>query len=220
VQLAILLVVLFLVMAVGPEVAERLSNGAIVGRTTTPDAEGIIWTPPLELAAAADVDVETYALARCLASEHAADPTPYLRAVGWAVKNKARERRVSLLVQLTDGAGERGDGYFGEQKAKAGTKYASTARDPHERHIEVAREIVYEAIPDFTGGATHFFSPRAQDQLAAKAAAGDERYAKYLGKDAAFIFASWSAKGLYPGGAVAVVPPGIDGNRLTLWRRA
>jgi hypothetical protein len=213
--------VLLALLLGGADVVERLTTGPRVGRATNPGNDGIIRIRPEELAAAAGVDAETYALARMMSSEHQGDPNVYLRAVGWAVRNKAAERGVSVLRLLTDGAGDAGDGYFGEQKAGAGTKYASTARDPYRRHIEVATEIVQGFTPDLTTGATHFFSPKAQDALAARAARGDAAYVKYLGKDAAFIFASWASPGkLYPTGAVPVVPDGIDGRVLTLWRRA
>lgn len=197
------------------------NNGAIVGPPTTVGGDGLVDADPQELADAAGLDVETYALARCLASEHARDPDLYLVCVGWAVRNKADERGQSVLELLTNGAGTAGDGYFGEQKANAGTKYASTAHDPNQRHVVAAAAVMSGSTPDPTGGATHFFSPMSQDDLAEKAAAGDERFRKYAGKDAAYIMRTWAAPGgLYPQGAVPVVPPGIDGRRLTLWRAA
>jgi hypothetical protein len=218
--IAIVVVLLLLLLVAGPEVISVVTNGSVVGPKTTLGADGIIWTLPSELAEAAGLDYDVYALSRCGASEHPNDPDVYLRAVLWAVRNKAFERGVSVLEQLTDGQGERGDGYFGEQKAAAGTKYASTALDPHDRHVRIAGEVMNDATPDPTGGATHFYSPQAQDQLAAQAAAGDARFAKYLGKDAAFIDASWRAPGgLYASGAEPVVPAGVDPRRLTLYRR-
>lgn len=201
--------------------SDDTDNGPLVGPPTTVGADGIIRVDPYELADAAGLDAETYALARCLASEHPRDSNAYLVAVGWATKNKAREKGVDLVELLTNGRGDAGDGYFGQQKASAGTKYAATGQDPHQRHVDAAAAVVDETVPDPTDGATHFFSPEAQDSLAARAAAGEDRFRKYLGHDAAFIFASWAAPGgLYPQGAVPVVPPGIDGRRLTLWRAA
>lgn len=202
-----------------------VTNGPRVGPATTVGADGLVDADPFELAAAAGLSPDVYALARCMASEHTNDPDAYLVCVGWAVNNFAIERygeREGAIVDLlTNGAGTAGDGFFGEQKAAAGTKYASTAQDPHQRHAEIAAGIIAGTTPDPTGGATHFFSPRSQDALAQRAADGDERFRKYLGKDAEYILRTWAAPGgLYPGGAVAVVPPGIDGNRLTLWRAA
>jgi hypothetical protein len=217
----LVLVLVALLLLGGPAaVVDRVVNGGRVGPKTTVQPDGLIADDPYLLALEAGYDLEVYALMRCLASEHGNDPEIYLRCVAWAVRNKAAEDQRSIFALLTDGKGAGGDFFFGEQKAAAGTKYASTRADPLERHAMVAQEVV--AAPDYldpTGGATHFFSPKAQDALAAKAAAGDERYQKYLGKDAAFIFASWTARGLYSSGAEPVIPEGIDGQRLTLFRR-
>jgi hypothetical protein len=219
----VVLVLVLLVFLVGGEaVIDRVVNGARVGPKTVVRDDGLIEDAPEDLAYAAGLDLETYALARCLASEHGQDPDVYLYVVAWAVRNKAIERGVKISRLLTDGAGTIGDGYFGEQKAAAGTKYASTRADPSERHVRFASTVTAALqSSDPTAGATHFYSPRAQDALAARAAAGDARYQKYLGKDADYIDASWSAPGgLYAGGAVPVVPPGIDARILTLWRAA
>lgn len=200
----------------------RIVNGSRVGPKTELRDDGLVDGDPFALADAAGMEPNAYALARCLASEHGQDPDVYLQAVGWAVRNKATERGVMVIQLLTDGAGTAGDGMYGEQKSAAGTKYASTKVDPSNRHARVAAEVILaDPSTDPTGGATHFYSPAAQDSLAAKAAAGDERYAKYSGRDAAYIDASWRAPGgLYASGAVAVVPPGINARTLTLYRRA
>jgi hypothetical protein len=228
-----LVIVLVLVLLAGPEVIDTLDNGPRVGPATSVDDDGLIPDDPAQLAAAAGVALDPYALARCLASEHPRDPTVYLRCVGWAVRNKGSERGVTLVRLLTDGAGTAGDDYFGEQKAAAGTKYASTRDDPRQRHVEVALEVT-SASPaaDLTHGATHFFSPRAQDSLAAKAAALQERadageqlsaseqtFLKYLGRDAAAVDASWRGTGLYPGGSERVSVAGVDPQVLALYRR-
>ncbi|MFL5381301.1 MAG: hypothetical protein ACJ8GN_02120 [Longimicrobiaceae bacterium] len=219
---AIVVVVLLALLLLGGEtVVSRIVNGSRVGPRTELRDDGLVDGDPFALADAAGMDPNAYALARCLASEHGQDADAYLVAVAWAVTNKAAERGVTVIQLLTDGAGSAGDGMFGEQKSAAGTKYASTRVDPSERHAQVATAVISGTLFDPTGGATHFYSPKAQDQLAAKAAAGDTRYAKYAGKDAAFIDRTWRAPGgLYPGGAVSVVPAGVDARTLTLYRRA
>ncbi len=232
--LALVVVVLLFVLAGGADVViDTLENGERIGPATTEGADGLIPDSPEDLAAAAGVDINAYALARCLASEHPRDPTVYLRCVAWATRNKAAERGVSVLRLLTDGAGTAGDDYFGEQKAAAGTKYASTREDPRRRHVQVATEVIASpSSADLTGGCTHFFSPKAQDALATKAfelkalqdggaelSASEQSYLKYLGKDAAFIDASWRAQGLYPGGAERVNVEGVDPEVLALYRR-
>lgn len=232
--IALVVVLLVFLLAGGAEVViDTLENGPRIGPATSERADGLIPDSPEDLAAAAGVDVNAYALARCLASEHPRDFTDYLRCVAWAVRNKAAERGVSVLRLLTDGAGVAGDDYFGEQKAAAGTKYASTVNDPRRRHVQVAVEVIAaSSSADLTRGATHFFSPRAQDALAAKAAdikarldAGEEitdrerSYLKYLGKDAASVDRSWRGTGLYPRGAERVLVAGIDDDVLALYRR-
>ncbi|MFL5310777.1 MAG: hypothetical protein ACJ79H_10035 [Myxococcales bacterium] len=220
-MILVLLLVLVLTGGAADTVISAVTNGPIVGPITTIGDDGLVDADPAELAADAGLDVNVYALARCMASEHARDADLYLFCVGWAVRNMAAEQRESVLELLTNGAGSAGDGYFGEQKASAGTKYASTAHDPHQRHVDAAQAVIYGTVPDPTGGATHFFSPMAQDDLAEKAAAGDARFRKYLGKDADFIMRSWAAPGgLYAQGAEPIVPAGIDPRRLTLWRAA
>jgi len=229
----VLLVVLLFAGGGADIVIDNLENGPIVGPTTTVADNGLIPDDPALLAQLAGYDVNTYALARCIASEHPRDPTLYETCVAWAVRNKAAEGGRSVFDLLTDGAGVAGDGYFGEQKAAAGTKYASTVNDPHHRHVQVADLVMSSPTSaDPTKGATHFFSPNAQDALAAKAQdlqdradAGEElttseqTYLKYLGKDADYIDASWTAKGLYPGGAERVIVDGVDPDVLSLYRR-
>lgn len=217
----VLVVVLVVLLLGGDAVIDRLTNGGRVGPRTELRDDGLVDGNPIDLATAAGLDLDTYSLARALSSEHGQDPDAYLVAVGWAIRNYAGEKGSSIFAVLTDGAGDAGDWLYGEQKAAAGTKYASTSQDPYERHLTAAVAVVSGATPDPTGGAAHFFSPRTQDKLAAKAADGDARYAKYLGRDAASVDARWRAPGgLYPQGAVPVVPPGVDPAVLTLYRRA
>lgn len=216
----VVLVVLALLLLGGDAVVSRVVNGARVGPRTQLTDDGLVDGDPFALAEQAGLDPNTYALARALASEHGQDPDVYLEAVAWAVRNKAIERRVTLIQLLTDGAGVAGDGYFGEQKAAAGTKYASTKVDPSERHARVAAAVssANQAL-DPTRGATHFYSPAAQDSLAARAET-DPAWSKYAGKTAAVVDAAWRAPGgLYPAGAYPVVPAGIDPRRLTLYTR-
>jgi hypothetical protein len=189
-------------------------NGPRFGPATTLGADGLVADDPNELAAAAGLPLDTYALARALMSEHGLDPDPYLTAVGWAIRNYAAERGQTVAAVLLGGSGN-SRGHFGAQNAAAGKKYASTQQDPRQRHVKVATAVLAAPpLMDPTGGATHFFSPSAQDALASRSASG-------YTKDAASTIATWTAPGyFYPSGAELIVPPGIDGDRLSLFRRA
>jgi hypothetical protein len=134
--------------------------------------------------------------------------------VAWAIRNYAAERGQTVAAVLLAGNGA-SFGHFGAQNAAAGGKYASTQQDPRQRHVKVASAVLAAPkLMDPTGGATHFFSPAAQDALAARSASGYTR-------GAADTIATWTAPGyFYPSGAELIVPPGIDGNRLSLFRRA
>jgi len=217
----LLVLVLLVLLFVGGPVVDRIVNGARVGPATTLGDDGLVDADPAQLASAAGLDLETYSLARALASEHGQDADVYCEAVAWAIRNKAIERNTTIFDLVTNGAGTAGDGRYGEQKAAAGTKYCSTKVDPSERHVRIAAAVSSaDQALDPTGGATHFYSPRAQDALEQKAEDGDSRYAKYLGRTAAVIDATWRAPGgLYPRGAEPVVPAGIDPEVLTLYRR-
>jgi len=206
----LLLVVLVLLAFAGSEavteLVEHTTNGQLVGPATSLDADGEVDADPGALAQAAEYPVDEYSLARALMSEVGTEGNQYLHAVAWAIRNRAAERGTTITELVTAPSG-----LYGRQNAGTGAKFVATGQDPRERHAVVAHLVLTGQVPDPTGGATHFFSPRTQDVLAARDG----------GKDAAAIFAAWAAPGgLYPGGAVPVVPDGIDGNILTLWRRA
>jgi hypothetical protein len=196
------------------DVVGAVVNGPRVGPATSLRDDGLVDADPAQLAAAAGLDLDTYALARCLMSEHGNDGDAYLIAVAWAVRNMAAERGTSVFDLLTDGKGSAGDGLFGRQDAAAGTKYASTQQDPHQRHATWAAFVMSsDPSTDPTGGATHFFSPRTQDVLHQR---NPSAY-----KTSLEIVNSWTAPGgLYAAGAETVIPVGVDSNRLTLFRRA
>jgi hypothetical protein len=201
---------------IAPGIKGRILNGPIAGRATTINPEtGLISVGPGTLASEAKLDLDVYSLARMMSSEHGNQADAYLVAVGWAVRNEAKRKGITITKLVTDGAGGGGSGYYGQQKAKAGIKYVSTAIDPRKRHVDVALKVRgAPSSADPTGGATNFYSPKAQDALAKKAAEGDPRYVKYAGKDAAAIEKSWSGRGLQH----AKTPAGVDPRELTLWR--
>lgn len=138
--------------------------------------DGFVRADPRALAAQAGVGVETYTLARFLASEHASG-TPLEKAViAWAILNKAHQRGSSILRMATTVVhGPRGDktvwdsGLYGRQDMQAwkpgANRYAATARDPTAQDIYVASMVLGNAWPDVTRGGDQFFDPRTQARL-------------------------------------------------------
>jgi hypothetical protein len=193
-------------------------RGSRVGTRTAVDDLGVVPDSPATLAASAALDIDTYALARMLSSENGNDPAIYKVAIGWAAVNRAGGRGIAEV--LLSGHGDT-YGHFARQNARYRTgaldadgepatahagKYASTALDPREDDVAIGKAILAGEIPDPTGGATNFFSPRVQD---AGYAAGKPGYTK----DAQEVDAAWTA-----GGLVRVELDGIDARSLTFYK--
>jgi len=170
-----------------PNVYDRLTYGAKVDKSNAPKGS-IVETPPVTLAASAGVPVETYSLARTIASEaglklaNAAER----QAVGWVVINHARELGKSITDTVTAG---KGAGFYGHQNI--GGRFVSTAIAPRTADLELADDLLSGRLPDNTAGATHFFNPGLQDYLW-KRATGNYR------KSAQDVFDSWIADGYTP----------------------
>lgn len=130
---------------------------------------------PAQLAQDAGVDLETYSLARCLASEGygtSADPDNTDRgkpvaivAIAQAVRNKAKAKwNGSITKTLTYSTWAAKDPalpqwHYGEQSGR----YASTSADPNRWHIEVAKAVLNDTVPNIVGDAYMFFDPKTQD---------------------------------------------------------
>ena len=143
-------------------------NGVTQGRRLTrcpyDKTTGVAPCDPGELAAAAGLDLETYALARMLASEEG-NSTPEVQAlVAHAVVNEARAAGKSISAKLLKAKLATHSGFFGTQRnIEKGTdgydgsdRFASTATDPYEGHAVVAAGVLLGTIPDLTGGARRF----------------------------------------------------------------
>jgi hypothetical protein len=122
------------------------------------DSAGNCVDSPEDLAAAASatlgqpVSVEEYALARMVACESVADLKGGSDADKvariWVALNDAAANNGGDIVQcLTGGHG------FGPEGPR---KYATGRNDPTDYHLALVRACVSGAIPDPTGGATHF----------------------------------------------------------------
>jgi hypothetical protein len=210
-HIALLVLIVMLVVG-GPKVVDVVNKTKRV--TSSPAVDGIVPTDPATLARTAGVDLETYALARMLASENGSSAENVKLAIGFATRNeaKARKKTISaLLLQTSTRVDAKGkpfpaEGRFSAQNV-AGGKYATTAVDPTAGDVEIAGKVIKGLVPDPTNGSTNFFSPKAQDKLVGTKPGYE--------KDAAAVDASWQAKGLRP-----VVVAGIPARDLTFYRKA
>lgn len=120
---------------------------------------------PAELARTAGLDLDTYALARMLASEGYGDTKDHpeetrkgraVAAVAQAqialrAKGGARGLRLALLGSFLVA----NRGRFGSQ----GGRYASTRHAPTKWHVQVAQAVIRGELPNITANATQFLDP-------------------------------------------------------------
>ncbi len=185
----------------------RFTDTTTVGKSTT---KAVMKAGELEyryvttavhhLHEAAKLDRDTYAIARCIASEVGHKrPAMYLLTVAECIKNEARawdtpqknpnhpqgEARKSpyfLLCGKTQGEYAFTRGWYGEQHGR----WASTAADPSARTVQAAR-IVLSSETDFASGGRRWFDPRVQD--------GGSQGGRKLGYDAIGIARKWALEG-------------------------
>ncbi len=126
--------------------------------------DGIVTDDPQVLASSAGTDLDTYSIARCIASEDSAANETTKIAVGWAIKNAASARRRTVSEHLL--RGDYKSGLFGH----GGGRDAATHRDPHEGDLRIAKLVALNKVPDPTGGATQWDHPHAQNSAEFKEA--------------------------------------------------
>lgn len=178
---------------------QQTPRGGRVGPATSIDSTGTVRDDPRGLALKADTDLQVYTLARALTSEHGSDGPLIQICVAHAVLNNAR-RAGMMVFKRCVGSGDR----YGKQGT--GTRsYIATRADPREREVLIAAGSIGGQIPDPTGGATNFFSPKAQDWLYKEGRTS---------KDAAMTDAKWQAGGLKP-----IQIAGIDPRVVTFYRK-
>lgn len=185
------------------------SNSGVAGTDTkiqTISTAGGPWKrasgTPSVLAQAAGLSLDTYTLARCVASEFGSGPAIALFGIAEAIRNHSTRRGTTIFAALTaSSARPESAGLFGEQSGR----YASTLRDPSPRHVAVARSAI-EDRTSFVGPAVKFFDPRVQD--------GGYQADRKLTKDAAQVVESWSSDGYEWIGPV----DGINPYNLMLFR--
>jgi hypothetical protein len=160
-----------------------IAQGARLTHAPYDKSTGVAPGDPAALAASAGLDLNTYALARMIASEEGNSSTAVQALIAHAAVNHAggRERIAAVLLKAKNPAH---NGFFGTQKdlerlvttsdgkeVHPSDRYASTASDPYEGHAAVARGVLDGSIPDLTGGADQFDRPSGERDPAAVAAA-------------------------------------------------
>lgn len=127
-------------------------------------ADGVVNIPPDDLATAAGAELEEYSLARMISSEEGQANNATKAAVAWAMVNYARRAAKSITAILVRAKNANHSGYYGTQRDidqqssnfNKSDRYASTANDPYQGDLDIARGILNGTIEDFTGGAIQF----------------------------------------------------------------
>jgi len=130
------------------------------GETKQKEIEVVNELPP-ELAKAAGTDLETYSLARVIASEGYSgdDYALAMVGIGNVIKNEARRRNgddsLAITRLLVYSQFPVAKDHYGEQSGR----YAATTRDPMKWHVLFAKALMDKDLPDITKGATQFLDP-------------------------------------------------------------
>lgn len=183
------------------------STGEDYTQPTMLNGDGVVTTdgtnpaPPESLAAGLGVEPNRYAMARAIVSEAGTLPLAAQIGVGWAIRNMAAHRGVSVLRLITrcgvkDSSGtwqpiDGCDGFFGRQSHR----YCSSAQDADDNALSIADQVTSSDVDDPTGGARQWDSPNT---FAALGEADDT--------------AKREAAGLR-----AVAVPGVSINSLRFW---
>jgi len=138
-------------------------KGSHVGAYSSPNptAPNEIGQNPADLAASANLDLDTYTLARVISSEEGNSPVAHQLAIACATKNLADKYGAGIFDIACDGS-------FGKQSGGVGSRPVSTWTDPYQGHVEIAKAVLSGAAGDVTGGAYQWVAPRAQDALHAR----------------------------------------------------
>ena len=200
----------------GGVVALALAAGAGVvvvtilrGTKLLPDGtvslDGVNPADPGELAAAAGLTLDEYALARMVNGEAGGVPVAGQVGVAWACRTFAERKRKpqSVAALLLHSAGA-GNGYFGSQNQG---RYATTAKDPTPASIRVATSVLAGDELDPTGGADQWDSPWS---YTANVKTGESAADK----------AARVAQDREDAGKVLVLVDGVPERHLRFWRSA
>lgn len=141
-----------------------ITQGARLTRAPYDKTTGVVPGDPQALADLAGATLDEYALARNIASEHPNSSAALQALLAHATVNAAAAAGRSVAQQLLHATNPAHSGRFGTQRdidpasSRQGKsdRYASTAQDPYEGHLAVARGVLDGSIPDLSGGATNY----------------------------------------------------------------
>ena len=182
---------------IGQFLIGEITKGAHVGahstwNPTAGDGESEIDENPDGLAASANLDLQTYTLARVISSEEGNSPVLYWVAVGWVAVNNSFDGDVFSYAT---------DGSFGRQGSG---RPVATSQDPYQGHVSVAQAILSNQVGDPTNGARYFVAPKTQDALHKR---DPSKYKSFADVDASRIAA----------GLKRVTPDGINSSLLVFY---
>ena len=167
-----------------------------------PSLNYVSQTPAECAAAAGDMDVDVYSLARMIRSEEGRSSVQAKTAVAFAAVNRARSAGKSVTALLT--MGSTGDGFYGPQNS--GGRYAATDQDPYEGDAAIAAICLGGYTADPTFGSELFDRPKLQDLLLARGTAGYTKGSEGV------------ASARLAAGYELVAATGVDVSELRFWR--
>jgi hypothetical protein len=181
-----------------------LGRGSRLTRAPYNTTTGVVPGDPDALASSAGLDVETYSLARALASEEGGSDKLIKVAVAWAIKNHATKGGKSVSTVVLRAVDTNHAGQFGTYKnidpasPEQGQpdRYCSTALDPYDDDAQIASSVLTGSIADPTNGADQFDRP------------GGEKDPNY------------TASRRLAAGALAMPVQGIDPDVIRFWGTA
>jgi hypothetical protein len=167
------------VVAGAEDILSTITQGPRVTHAPYDKSTGVVPYSPDGLASQAGVDLETYALARMLASEEGSADNTTKAAIAWASMNYAAQTGRAISSVLLHAVDPNHSGYFGTfinidraspyygenaatGKPNKADRYASTALDPYQGDVDIASGVLSGSIADFTGGATQFDRPAGE----------------------------------------------------------
>lgn len=181
--LALILIFLYLdgngdIVAGAQDVLNVITQGPRVTNAPYDKGTGVVPYSPNDLSNQAGVDLNTYALARMLASEEGSSDNTTKAAIAWTALNHAAQAGSDISTVLLHAVDPNHSGYFGtfknidassayykvdsNGKPIAADRYASTALDPYQGDVDIATAVLTGQIADFTGGAVQFDRPAGE----------------------------------------------------------